>query len=329
VTEPSDDAPPSETSAPSPDAAESKPKLLLADDTRTSLKVLTMHLQEKYEVVAASDGEEAWQALVANPRIELVVTDVQMPKLSGQELLQKIRGYHDPNVRNLPVIVMTAEPTEKHQAFDNGASDFLDKPVDPVELNARLQVHLRLARTIRQLEESRRALDELASTDPLTRLQNRRTFFSRGARDLEVCKQRDTDLSAMMLDIDHFKKINDTWGHQAGDVVLVGIGRLLTKLVRGGDTVARFGGEEFALLLPETTHEGAAALGERIRAAVEREEFFSDGMKIPVTASIGVATVKASTLDSVEWLLKDADRRLYVAKRAGRNQVCDADPPAG
>jgi diguanylate cyclase (GGDEF)-like protein len=217
------------------------------------------------------------------------------------------------------------DSAEKHLAFLNGANDFLNKPVDSLELQARVNVHHRLARIIRELEESRKALAELAATDSLTKLKNRRLFYTQAAQNLISCRQDGKDMSLLLLDIDHFKKVNDTFGHPVGDIVLVKVAELLTQMVRSVDTVARFGGEEFAALLPETNRLGAAVLGERIRAAIEHEQIVVDGRDIPVTVSIGIATLAAEDVESIDQLLNIADRRLYLAKNSGRNRICVSD----
>lgn len=299
----------------------------------TSMAVIARGLQEHYALIHARDGEEAWQMLQSEPAIELVITDVLMPRVSGQQLLKRIRLSADPHVRALPVIVMTTANgnAEKHLAFLNGANDFINKPVDPLELLARVNVHHRLARTIRELEGSRRALAELAATDSLTGLDNRRSFYVQAEQQLALCRQRGEDMSVLLIDIDHFKKINDGYGHHAGDEVLVAIARLLQTLVRvessrrRGDMVARFGGEEFVVLLPLTNKLGAAVLAERIRTAIGEQENIVDGRRIAVTASIGMATLAAEAVESIDQLLNTADRRLYQAKNNGRNRICVDD----
>jgi diguanylate cyclase (GGDEF)-like protein len=309
------------------------PLILLVEDSMTSVAVIARDLREHYTLMHAHDGEEAWQILQHEPRVELVITDVQMPRISGQQLLKLIRKAADSRIASLPVVVMTTadDNAEKHLAFLNGANDFLNKPVDPLELQARVRVHHRLARTIRELEASQQALAEQATTDALTRLKNRRSFYSQAEQGLNECRRYGKDMSVLVLDIDHFKKVNDTYGHHAGDEVLVRIAQLLTHMVRrgdggrGGDTVARFGGEEFAVLLPETNKLGAAVLGERIRAAVEKEQIVVDERPIPVTTSIGIATLAAESVESIDQLLNIADRRLYLAKNSGRNRICVSD----
>jgi diguanylate cyclase (GGDEF)-like protein len=304
-----------------------KPMILLVEDSMTSVAMLTRDLREHYALQHAQDGEEAWQILQNEPRIELVITDVQMPRVTGQQLLKLIRTSSDSRIQRMPVIVMTAadDNAEKHLAFLNGANDFINKPVDPLELQARANVHHRLARTIRELEENKKALDEQANTDTLTRLKNRRWFYTQAEQNLADCRRSGKDMSVLLLDIDYFKKVNDTYGHHAGDEVLSKIAALLANMVRHVDTVARFGGEEFAALLPETNRLGAAVMAERIRAAIEKEEIRIDGWRIPITVSIGIATLDAEMVESIDHLLNIADRRLYLAKHSGRNRICVSD----
>jgi len=299
----------------------------VAEDSLTSVAVISRDLRERYSLLHARDGEEAWQLLQADTRIELVITDVQMPRVSGQQLLKLIRQSEDVRIRSLPVIVMTTteDDAEKHLAFQNGANDFLSKPVDSLEMQARVNVHHRLARTIHELEVSKVALAEQATTDSLTRLKNRRMFYSQSEQNLATCRRHGHDMSVLLLDIDHFKKVNDTYGHHSGDEVLVRIAQLLSGIARHGDTVARFGGEEFAVLLPETNRLGAAVMAQRIRAVIEKEEIVVEGRQIPVTVSIGVATLAAEEVESIDQLLNIADRRLYLAKNNGRNRICVSD----
>ncbi len=303
------------------------PLILLVEDSMTSMELISRDLREHYSLLHAHDGEEAWQLLLRASNVDLVVTDVQMPRVSGQELLTRIRQSDNPKIRSLPVIVMTTanDNAEKHLAFLNGANDFLNKPVDPLELQARIRVHHRLTHTIRELEESKKALAELATTDALTQLKNRRLFYAQAEQNLADCRRNERDMSVLVLDIDHFKKVNDTYGHHTGDEVLIRVAKLLSRMVRAVDTVARFGGEEFAVLMPETNKLGAAVLGERIRSVIEKEHIVVDGQTIAVTASLGIATLAAEQVESIDQLLSIADRRLYLAKNGGRNRICISD----
>ncbi|MHB8550951.1 MAG: GGDEF domain-containing response regulator, partial [Acidiferrobacterales bacterium] len=239
----------------------------------------------------------------------------------------KIRKSPIARIASIPVIVMTAanDSVDKNLAFLNGANDFITKPIDVMELQARVNVHYKLSRTIRELEESRRALVEQASTDPLTHLRNRRSFYEQGTQQIAAVKRYMGEMSVLLIDIDHFKQVNDRFGHQTGDEVLVKVATLLGGIVRNGDVVARIGGEEFAVLLPETNRLGAAVLAERIRAQAEKAEMTAADARIQVTISIGMATFSAETVDTFDELLAVADRRLYLAKNQGRNRICVND----
>lgn len=300
------------------------PSILLVEDSATTSVLLSKYLAGAYRLVHAKDGAEAWDMLEADPHIELVITDINMPRLNGHELLIRIRQSENPHLKNMPVIVMTttADNTDRNRAFHNGANDFIAKPIDEMELQARVNVHHKLAQTIRELETSQRALAEQATTDPLTRLKNRRAFFENGAKHLSVARRYNTDFSIIAADLDYFKRVNDTYGHQAGDEALIAVAGILLQMTRAEDTVARVGGEEFAMLLPDTNRLGAAVLAERIRAAVECERFTVTEHTVQLTLSIGVASFAVERVDSVDQLLNIADQRLYLAKKHGRNRIC-------
>lgn len=303
------------------------PQILLVEDSQTTATLLSRYLSDHYRLLHARDGEEAWDLLTGSRDIELVITDIEMPRLNGHQLLVRIRKSDDAQIKNLPVIVMTAagDNVDRNMAFMNGANDFITKPVDEIELQARVGVHYKLARTIRELEESRRTLAEQATTDPLTRVKNRRAFFENGTKYLAMTRRYHTDLSVILLDLDHFKRINDAYGHQAGDQALVAVANVLTRMIRAEDTVARIGGEEFALLLPDTNRLGAAVLAERIRAAIQQERFVVGDKIVALTVSIGLASCSGDEVETVDQLLNIADRRLYLAKQNGRNRICVSD----
>lgn len=307
--------------------AEPRPCILLVEDSPTTLSLLSRPLSEHYSLLVAHDGADAWKLLQNHAEIELVITDLVMPRLSGQELLVKIRQSDNVQIRNLPVIVIAGavEKDDRDLAFHNGANDFVAKPIDSAELQARVRVHHKLSRTIHELEMSRRALAEQATTDPLTRLKNRRAFFQEGRQGFALSQRSANPLSVMELDIDHFKRVNDTYGHHAGDKALIAIAKLLARMSRSVDTVARMGGEEFAIILPDTNRGGAAVLAERIRTAVAEAPFQASGRPLSLTISIGVATFNNDPVDNIDALLKIADGRLYVAKKQGRNRICVSD----
>lgn len=303
------------------------PQILLVEDSLTTAALVGNYLSGSYRILHAKDGAEAWEMLQRTPDIELVLTDIQMPHLTGHQLLVKIRKSDNARLRSLPVIVMTTadDNVDRNLAFLNGANDFITKPIDELELQARVNMHHKLARTIRELEESRRRLAEQAMTDPLTQLRNRRAFFESGSKCLARARRHNGDMAVMLFDIDFFKKINDTYGHQSGDEALVAVAAILTSMSRAEDTVARMGGEEFAILLPDTNRLGTAVLAERMRIAIEKERFILGGKIVPITVSIGIASRDADPVDTVDQLLNIADKRLYLAKQSGRNRICVND----
>lgn len=299
------------------------PQLLLAEDSETSAALILRYLSDQYQVLHARDGQHAWELLAVQPGVELILTDIQMPRMSGQELLTKIRASDMTVISNLPVIVMTSadDNADRHLAFENGANDFVNKPVDPVELKARLNVHRKLARTIRELEESRKLLQEQATTDVLTQMKNRRAFGEISLHHFMLALRHNADMSLLTLDIDHFKKINDTYGHPGGDEALVQVSKIIKSMVRASDVPARMGGEEFTVLLPNTNRVGAGVLAERIRVAIESHKFAITGVSVSITVSVGVSSFGNDGNDSLDQLLEIADRRLYIAKENGRNRV--------
>jgi two-component system, cell cycle response regulator len=314
-------------------SSDPRPCVLIVEDSKTARAMLQKDLGEQYLLLHVIDGAEAWAQLQANPDIDLVITDINMPHMSGQQLLVKIRTSDAPHIRNLPVIVMTGTDgnADKNLAFLNGANDFVNKPVDGLEIQARVNVHYKLANTIRELEKNKKALAHQATTDPLTGLKNRRSFHEQGEVIL-LAAGNGADFSIIQLDIDHFKQVNDVHGHAAGDEVLVAVAKLLSQVVRatdtsgrGGDILARIGGEEFAILLPNTNRLGAAVMAERIRTALEKLPICIGETHLKVTASLGTANFRGEKVETIRELLNIADRRMYLAKKTGRNRICVND----
>jgi diguanylate cyclase (GGDEF)-like protein len=248
-----------------------------------------------------------------------------MPKLDGLGLVKRMRDSVVMRLRNMPVIMVTGDDdTDAREAsFMAGVNDFVAKTSDRVELLARLRAHRKLAVTLRELEESQRELREQANTDPLTRLANRRFFTHIANKELSLMRRQKEHFAVLMMDIDHFKHVNDTFGHAAGDYVLVQVARALSNNIREEDTVARVGGEEFVVSSPYTNRLAAIVLAERLRKAVESLEIQFEGNTIPITISIGIA-MQPQDSDDLDTLMAAADERLYMAKNAGRNRFCAA-----
>jgi two-component system cell cycle response regulator len=302
-------------------------RILVVDDVATNLRLVQGHLRsEGYQVQLADSGDEALLQ-IEQEDFDLVLLDVVMPGMDGFETCRRIRA--NPSTRHIPVILVTAlnDLDHKVQGQQAGADDFVCKPFDRNELLIRVRsmlrikgLHDRLTQKIAELESAKIRLRRLADTDSLTSLYNKR-YLSENLR-LEVARadRYQNRLSLLMVDVDDFKQINDSYGHVTGDAVLQQIAALFVKGVRAIDFVARYGGEEFAIVLPETEVIGAELVAERLRKQVAGHRFL-DAAGEPmghVTVSIGIAGY-GSGVGGFEGLIRLADARLYEAKQAGKN----------
>ncbi|HEB93614.1 MAG TPA: diguanylate cyclase [Gammaproteobacteria bacterium] len=307
-------------------AKEDKPLILIVDDSPTIRMSLKRAVEDEFQPLEAEDGEVAWTLLLQDADIELLITDLTMPHLDGFGLIRRLRENHAARMQNLPVIVVTGadDTAARERAFHAGANDFLTKDSDRIELLARLRAHLKLAQTIRQLEASQCELRAQANTDALTGLANRRFFDEIAGKELSLMRRQQDYFSVLMIDIDHFKTVNDTHGHPVGDEILKRVAATLSDNLREEDTVARIGGEEFVVCSPATNRLASIVLAERLRKAVESLTIKCDGRRIPVTISLGIA-LRPLDGDDLQALLSVADERLYRAKQDGRNRFCVAD----
>jgi len=294
-----------------------KGKILIVDDESVNVQVLLNHLSIKnYRTDFASNGFEAMEKLNKNS-YDLILLDLMMPRMSGYEVCRSIRENF--TSFELPVIILTAKdrPQDIIAAFDSGANDYLVKPIDRTELFARIDTHLTLKKAVNAAIENA----ELANTDQLTGLYNRRYFIQAGTRELETAKRYSKDLSVIMLDIDNFKQVNDTFGHETGDIFIKKLSSILAANVRGVDIPGRFGGDEFIIILPETGSSGASIVAEKIRSIIENEMFNDIGAgDFRFTISAGISSYSKET-ESFDAMMKEADEMLYISKKAGRNRV--------
>lgn len=274
------------------------------------------------QVIEAENGRQAFELIKENlVQIDIGIVDYDMPVMRGDEFIHLARQF--PEAEHLPMLSLSGagETQAVLRMFRAGASDYLVKPFIAEELLARVQVHLQLRRHMKNLQEMNRNLYDKAVNDSLTGLRNKRFFqeafeemFARSIRSL-------ADISCLFFDLDHFKKVNDTCGHAFGDYVLKTIGQLVKKNIRIGDLAARFGGEEFVVVLPNTGLEQALIVAEKIRALVESHRFSDQGRQWPVTVSIGVSSFASDQPISAASMLQLADQALYLAKDGGRNRV--------
>ena len=264
-----------------------------------------------YRVVEADGGEQGLARLAEDGSIRLVITDQEMPGMDGIEFTRRLRALHPRDTVSVIGVSGAGRSTLVAQFLKNGANDFLHKPF------SREEFFCRVSQNVENLELIG-SLQDLATKDFLTGLANRRFFFDRGAELFAQAKAGRRRLSVAMLDIDLFKRINDSFGHDGGDAALRAVSAALARFARPQDLVARFGGEEFAVLAPELGDTEAEYFFEGLRARIESLEVIFNEQRIPITTSIGVCVER---LDSLDSMLTEADRLLYLAKAGGRNQV--------
>ena len=302
--------------------------ILIVDDHEDNVEVLRARLESwGYHTATAMDGEAAL-IQAAKVRPDLVLLDVMMPQIDGYEVARRLKA--DDDLRYIPIIMQTAlDSTEdKVEGLESGADDYIAKPIDFAELKARVRSMLRiralqteLRRREAELSDFNHRLRVMAETDGLTGLDNRRHIEERLQESFEHASRLNEPLSVVMCDLDKFKSVNDSYGHQAGDAVLQQFAAILRGTAREIDRLGRYGGEEFLCVLPGTVLDAAVTFAERVRKEVEGHAFTFDGGTIHRTASFGVAGWPHPSVTSPDALVKSADDALYVAKETGRNKV--------
>lgn len=312
-------------------------RVLVVDDLPDNVEILRARLESRgYAVDTASDGEQALAAVRAAPP-QVILCDVMMPGIDGYEVARRIK--QDDSLPFIPIILVTALSDTDNivQGLNTGADDYIAKPYHFQELEARVRAMLRIKRLQdeldqknRELEVANKRLKKLSITDGLTELFNHRHVHELLRDEFERSRRTEEPLAVVMIDLDRFKAVNDTYGHPTGDVVLYETARILKETAREIDMVGRYGGEEFIAILPNTAEEEAARFAERVRGAVEAHLYRDESTEIHMTCSSGVASFPAAGVETPEELLKHADEALYEAKESGRNRVVRASHmPAG
>jgi len=297
-------------------------KALIADDSAIYRRLVERALSvEACSVAVAKSGEEAL-AIFERERPSLVITDWEMPDLTGIELCQRIRSTADGPYTYIIILTSNSQKENVVKGLSAGADDYLTKPFDPDELLARVRVGHRLIDLQRQIEAKNRQLEELALTDPLTGLPNRRAIVSWSSRQISGAARHGFAFWVVLIDLDHFKKVNDTYGHAAGDVALKRFAEILKAHTRHSDIAGRIGGEEFLQVLTHSTEEGVRTVVERIREQFAAEKFEFGGPPATITASFGVAGfLGGKDAPQFSEMVSLADAALYRAKHLGRNRV--------
>lgn len=296
-------------------------KILIVDDSRLIAHVAkTMLTRRGHEVILAQDGKAGVEA-AKSEQPDIILLDLIMPIMDGYEVCEHLKK--DDSTKEIPIIMVTskAEAADKVKGLEMGALDYVAKPFDEGELIARVNIHLRLRELYVTVQEQNRRLQEMANRDGLTGLYNHRYFHEQLSQDFLRAKRYHENLSCILFDIDFFKKFNDTYGHQTGDVVLKALATVIQRATRESDLAARYGGEEFAIVLYYTDGAAAYQAAERLRTMVESHEVQDNGNVLRVTISLGVATFPHEKIHDSKELIEHADQALYKAKDNGRNRV--------
>jgi diguanylate cyclase (GGDEF)-like protein len=304
---------------------ERKGTLLVIDDLEANRREVQRVMKESGDFdrfFEAADGVAGLKILSEeHENIDVIVSDFNMPLMDGYKFLRAVRVTL--GLAHIPVVMITTENKVEFvvKAFELGANDYITKPFVPAILKARLKNMLRIKQLQDELKVQRDKMEKLATTDPLTELANVRYFRKWLDTELNRSWRYRNPFSLLMLDIDHFKEVNDTHGHPQGDLVLKEIARILRLAMRKVDAVARYGGEEFVIALPQTGGEAAALVAERLRARVEEHSFPGLPKRHKVTISIGVTQLLSDREIEVQEMINEADQALYRAKKNGRNRV--------
>ena len=304
-----------------------KAKILFVEDSKIQAEAIKDFLERNdYEVVLAENGKTAINVAKSTP-VDIILLDLVLPDINGNEVCRWLKVNQD--TKEIPIIMLTVKGSvpDKVTGLEAGADDYIPKPFDEIELNARIYACLRtkalqdeLKRKNRQLMELLEKVEILASTDPLTELFNRRRFEAVLEKEFKRAIRYNSPLACLMIDIDYFKKINDGHGHNTGDKVLQEIAEIIKTTVRETDVAARWGGEEFVVLLPQTEKDAALHSASRVRKAISAHKFKSLTDK-EITVSIGIASLPNPSIDTGEKLIDASDIAMYEAKRKGRNRT--------
>lgn len=297
-------------------------KILIADDSIVSRHLLEATLRKwGYEVMVACDGAEALELLQREDAPALIILDWMMPGMTGVEVCRRIRQRDSEPYTYILLLTSKSQKEDLIEGMDAGADDYITKPFDQNELQVRLRAGTRLVDLQSQLLKAREDLRDQATRDSLTRLWNRSSILGELDRELSRSEREVRPLGVVIVDLDHFKNINDTYGHLAGDAVLREAARRMQNGIRPYDSIGRYGGEEFLILFPGCGEQENFMLADRLRKQLAQAEMSVNDSSLRVTASFGVVTALPSQGWTQEALIRKADEALYTAKKSGRNRV--------
>jgi len=300
-------------------------RIAIVDDDPAIRRLMRLLLKRSgYDSIEFSTGTEAREQLLKIPW-DLAILDRRLPDMDGVMLAQELKSNPEFKPRFIIMLTGEADQRDKVEGLDLGADDYVTKPFQYPELLARIRAGKRIVDLQKELLETNKRLERLSITDGLTNLFNHRYFQDELSRAFDESARYGRPLSLAIVDLDFFKKVNDTYGHAVGDEVLKGISKIFQESTRSTDLAARYGGEEFAIMMPETNPEDAIKFAEKLRTLVESNPIPTQGGPIHATVSIGIATVPHPNIHAAKELIVAADEALYRAKHSGRNRVEVAD----
>ncbi len=296
-------------------------RILIAEDDGFSRRFLANYIEQwGYEIIFAQTGNEAWEILQRQDAPKLILLNWMLPEIDGLELCKRIRQHQQGPSTYIIILTSNCSTADLVGAVNVGADDFVIKSSDVRELEVRLRAGKRIVELEKDLWTS-------ATRDSLTKLWNRPAILEILDREFARASRQASPLGLIMADIDHFKRINDTYGHRGGDALLGQLSQRLVNELREYDTIGRYGGEEFLIVLPEPLASGGKVVAERLRQVIAKEPFRIEGQHVPVTMSFGVAVTDSIQHPNADLLIRAADKALYRAKDKGRNRVEFEDQP--
>ena len=295
--------------------------IAVVDDDAAIRRLMRLYLTRSgYQSVEYATGEEA-RARLKETAWDLAILDRRLPDMDGVVLCHEIKSNAAFKTRYVIMLTGEDDAEDKVQGLDLGADDYITKPFQSAELRARIRAGKRIVDLQKELIESNKRLEMLSITDGLTKLYNHRYFQDELARAFEESVRYQRPLSLAIVDLDFFKKVNDSYGHAVGDEVLKKVSKIFQESIRSTDLAARYGGEEFAVMMPETELDDALVFAEKIRSIIETTPIETQAGAIKATVSIGVGTIPHTRIHHAKELVVAADKALYRAKKSGRNQV--------
>lgn len=308
-----------------------QPRILVIDDSRLVRITINRTLRAEFDIKEAVDGEDGWQQISTDDSIQVVITDADMPRLNGFELVTRIRQSEDLRIREIPVIMITgveaAQSSVREKALSIGATDFITKPFDKTQLLARIRAYAQYDQTKRILGQTSSALTEQSAIDPLTRVRNYPYLLHRGRQDLSFAQRHGHELSIIAIGIDKLHHIRDEYDQDTSDRLLQWVANIIKDVLRREDTIARIDDSRFVIIAPATGRLAAAVLCDRVRKRVAHTPFAADGSSLPVTVSLGLTNLGHDSADTIENFIAIVGQLVTQAQTGGGNRIAVGSQP--